>query len=257
MNEPLNVPLVARPPTGAGRGLQWWSQAFAWMFGDLGRVAVWVGMGLCYALILGAMRLVPLAGGLASCLMYFLLTAGAMAAARTTAQGGAPAFGELFRGFGPQAGALVGAGLLILAGCLVVFALMLAVGAGALLSSIASVSLTAPLDLDPAALGIGLGTLLLLSACLLLLVPISMAAWLAPALIMLHGATSLQGLRASLAACRANLGALTVYGLVFLLLCVPATLLLGLGWLFLVPLMLLSTYAAFDDLCNAPVEVLG
>jgi hypothetical protein len=227
------------------------------MFGDLGRLGIWVGLGLCYAVILGVLHFVPLIGGLAFCLAYFVLTGGAMLAARTTAQGRAPVFGELFAGFGAQAGALIGAGLFVLVACVAVFALMLAVGAGALLTALQSVSLSAPLDLDPAALNIGLGTLVLLLLCLLLIVPISMAAWLAPALIILHGLAQVEALRASLEASRRNLGALTVYGLVFLPLALAATVILGLGWLFLVPLMLLSTYAAFEDLCTSPVEVLG
>lgn len=257
MNVPAYPPPEPRPRGGAGRGLQWWSSAFSWMFGDASRLGIWVGLGLCYAVIIGAMHLVPLAGTLASGPMYFLLTAGAMGAARTTAQGGQPSFGELFGGFGPRAGALIGASLLILAAGGLVLALLMAAGAAALVSSFASLQAADPFALDPAALGIGVGTLLVMLLCLLLIVPISMAAWLAPALILLRGAAPVAALRASLAACRDNLGALTVYGLAFILLSIPATLMLGLGWLFLVPLMLLSTYAAFEDLCAAPVEVLG
>ena len=84
-----------------------------------------------------------------------------------------------------------------------------------------------------------------------------MATWLAPALVMLRGTAPVEALRLSLAACSRNMGALTVYGLVGIFFAIVATLLLGLGWLVLLPLALLSTYAAFQDLFPEAVEVVG
>ncbi len=254
-SQPMPIPLS--DATGAGHGLQWWSSALAWLFGDVSRLGVWVGMTLGYVLIVGAVQFLPLVGSLASGLLYFTLAGGLMEAARKTALGTAPPFGDLFGGFGAQAGALIGAALLVLVASLAVFALMLAVGAGALVSSIVSVSRAGSIALDPSAWSIGLGSLGLMLLCLALFVPISMAAWFAPALIMLRGAAPADALRASLAACRRNLAALTVYGLVFVPLALLATVMLGLGWLFLVPLLFLSTYAAFEDLFPGGAELPG
>ena len=55
-------------------------------------------------------------------------------------------------------------------------------------------------------------------------------------------------LRASFASGWANAGALTAYGVVFIGAAIVATVLLGLGWLVLLPLISLSTYAAYVDL---------
>jgi uncharacterized membrane protein len=60
-----------------------------------------------------------------------------------------------------------------------------------------------------------------------------------------------EALKASLAACRANLGALTVYGLLWIAFAFATLFTLGIGWLVLWPLMVLSTYAAYRDLFEA------
>jgi len=57
-----------------------------------------------------------------------------------------------------------------------------------------------------------------------------------------------EALKASLSACWANLGALAVYGLLWIAFAIIASIPLGLGWLVLAPLMVLSTYAAYQDL---------
>ena len=74
------------------------------------------------------------------------------------------------------------------------------------------------------------------------------AAWLAPALIVLQKQPPFEALKTSLAACWANLGALTIYGLLWIGFAIIASIPLMLGWLVLAPLMVLSTYAAYRDL---------
>jgi len=245
------------PPLGAAHGLRWWSSAFAWLFGDMERLGVWVGMWLCCFVLLAMLHFIPLLGSAASSLLYFVFCGGFMLAARRTASGATPPFGDLFGGFGPTAGALVGVGLIVLVANLVIFGLMLAVGVGALVTAFVGGAVTTLSVPSPAHVGLGLGTALALLLCLALLVPLSMAAWLAPALIVLRGAAPVDALRLSLQASRRNLGALTVYGLAFIGLALGATLLLGLGWLVLMPLAFLSSYAAFEDFFGEVVEVVG
>lgn len=252
---PTFVPVIRE--TDAGSGFRWWSDSFSWLFGDLARLGVWIGMVLCFFLILAPLHWIPFFGTLASHLLWFVFSGGLMVAARNTERGQVPRFSDLFAGFGPQGGALVGAGLLVLAAAMVVVGLMLAVGLGAFLSVLGGANWSVQeLGARPPALSaIGWGSVLLLLFCLLLFVPISMAAWLAPALIMLRGARPVDALRWSLTACRRNLAALTVYGLVGIGLALVATLMFLVGWLFLVPLAFLSTYAAFRDMFGAEVQI--
>jgi len=241
---------------GASHGLQWWSSAITWLFGDLQRLGVWVLLALGYLLLSLVPHFIPLLGLIASIPLNFVLSGGLLLAASRSARAEAPAFADLFAGFGPRAGQLIAAGTLVLGACLAIFAVMLMVGVWAVISAIAGGIRSSLILPDPAALGIGLGTAGVLFACLLALIPLSMAAWLAPALIMLRGVPPFDALRMSLAACRRNLGALTVYGLLAILFAIAATLPLMLGWLVVVPLIFLSTYAAYQDLFAEAVEVL-
>jgi len=243
--------------TPAGSGLAWWTQSFSWLFGDLARLGVWVAMLLCCLLILTPLHWVPLVGSVASHLLWYVFCGGLMVAARDTQRGQAPHFRDLFAGFGPRGGALIGAGVLVLAATLAVIGLMVAIGVGTILGAMAGATSFEQIAVRSAALtSIGWGSVLLLFVCLLAFIPISMAAWLAPALIMLRGAAPLEALRLSLRACRRNLGALTVYGLVGVGLALIATVMFLIGWLFLLPLIFLSTYAAYREMLgeDAPIE---
>lgn len=254
MNTPASPTTVAPRHVAAGNGLRWWGDSFSWLFGDMARLGVWVGMWLCFVLVQLPLHLFPFAGALVSFLLLFVLCGGLMNAARKTEAGQAPVFADLFGGFGPQGGALVGAALLVLAACALVLGLMLLIGVGALISAVAGYVSWRSFDwYEPALrLRLGAGSVILMLGCLALLVPISMAAWLAPALVVLRGASPVDALRLSLAACWRNVGALTVYGIAFIGLALASTMMLLLGWLFLGPLMFLSTYAAFRDMFSAP-----
>ena len=240
----------------ASRGLQWWSGALTGLFGTTGQLGTWVLMALAYIVLSLMLHLIPVLGFVSSLPLNFVFSGGLLLAASRTARGAVPPFADLFAGFGARAGPLLSAGILVFLACMAVFLGMLMVGAWAVISAVVGGLLDTMTLPDPTAWGIGLGTAGALLLCLLALVPISMAAWLAPALIMMRGVAPVDALRMSLTACQRNLGALTVYGLVGILFAVAATLLLGLGWLVVVPLIYLSTFAAYEDIFGVAVEVL-
>jgi hypothetical protein len=232
----------------AGRGFTWWADSASWMFRDLSTLGLWIGMiitGLVISLVLGV---IPLVGHMAAHVLWFVFAGGLALAAQKTAMQANPQFSDMFSGFGPRGGALLGAGLLLLLALVAVFALMMVIGVVAFFHTVWIAISASPLDAPDSYLG-GLGGALAgLLVCVLLLIPISMAAWFAPALIVLRGAAPVDALRASYLGCQRHFGALTVYGLIWLGLAFVATLLLGLGWLFLLPWMFVSTYAAFVDI---------
>ncbi|HEX7157290.1 MAG TPA: BPSS1780 family membrane protein [Burkholderiaceae bacterium] len=244
----------AHRSVAAGRGVNWWTEAWPWMF-DGGRAGIWIGMGLVTMLIYVGLHFVPVLGPIAAHLLLFPLAGGLILAARKSERGETPEFADLFSGFGTHAGALLLAGVLIIAASLLVVGLMAMVGVGAAVSAFLG-----GLDLDlgsrpVAAAGLGIATALLLVVCLALFIPISMAAWFAPALIVLRGAQPVDALKSSLAACRANIGALVVYGLLFIAFALLASMLLGLGWLVLTPMAALSTYGAYKDVLEPEVDI--
>jgi uncharacterized membrane protein len=89
-----------------------------------------------------------------------------------------------------------------------------------------------------------------LAACvaLLLFVPLLMALWFAPALVMLDQVSAGDAMKSSLAASVRNWLPFTVYGLLSLVLLVVAAIPLMLGYLILIPVMLGSMYASYRDI---------
>jgi uncharacterized membrane protein len=257
MNLPASSAIVPTTAAGAGRGLQWWASAISWLFADSAQLGVWVLMAVVFFALTLILHFIPLLGSLASFLLHFVFAGGLLLAASKSAARTAPPFGDLFAGFGPRAGQLVAVALLVFVACLAIGAAIFAIGIGAVISAALRGVFSDMSFPDPARWGIGLGTLGLLFLCLLALIPVSMAAWLAPALVMLRGAAPVDALRLSLEACQRNLGALTLYGLVGVFFAILATLLLGLGWLVLLPLAFLSSYAAYQDLFLAEGDIPG
>jgi len=232
----------------AGHGAQWWGSAWQLLF-KRGATGVWIAMCLIAIFMLAASHFIPVLGSLAAQVGAFVFAGGLMLAARRTDEGTPPEVGALFEGFGPELGQLAIGALLVLAGMLLVVAILALAGIGTMLGALAGALMgggTAGVALVLAGVGITGASMIL--AALLLLVPIGMAAWLAPALIVLQHRSAYDALRLSLSACWANLGALTVYGLLWMGLSVLAAVTFMLGWLLLAPLMALSTYAAYKDL---------
>jgi hypothetical protein len=239
------------------RGVRWWADAGAWLFGDLSRLGAWIGMGLCLVVILTVLHWIPLVGQLAAVPLWFVLNGGLMIAADRTARGAPVAFADLFLGFGEHGGALVGAGVVTLLLTAAVFGLLILFGAGAVMSAVSSATSLADFEVpSAAAIGLGWGAAIGMLACLTLFMAVGMAAWLAPALIVLYGTRPADALRTSLSACWSNLGALSVYGLLGIGLAMATLLTLGVAMIVLVPLSFLSSYAALRDLVVAEVEVI-
>jgi len=244
MQEPsLPMAVPAFRHVDSGHGIQWWSTAWQWLF-HRGATAVWIVMCVIAMAIFFVLHVVPLLGSIAAQIALFMFGGGLMLAARKTDEGTTPAIGDVFAGFGESLGPLaIGGALLVIAVLLVVAAASVTgIGAlaGGLLGGLAgNIAVLASL---------GGTALLVLLAALVLLVPIGMASWLAPALIVVRKQPPVEALKASLSACWANMGALTVYGLLWIAFAIIASIPAGLGWLVLWPLMVLSTYAAFKDL---------
>lgn len=244
----------------AAQGFAWWRSSFSWLFGAGARLWTWVLMGVVLDVLCLALRGASFYGSVALTLLWFVFTGGLMRAADNTVRGAPLAFTDLFSGFQARGGALFGVGALVLAVLAGIWLIFMAIGLATVVQNMSNLSI----DASPDEMFERFGTsftvssyaLLGLLACLVLLVALSMAAWLAPALVILGGVSAPRALRLSLVACLRNAGALTLYGLAFLVLALSATILAMLGWFFLVPLMFLSTYAAYRDLFETAVEVL-
>jgi uncharacterized membrane protein len=102
---------------------------------------------------------------------------------------------------------------------------------------------------NSAGVGMALGGMMLaLLISLALSVPVVMAMWFAPALVVFNNMQPVPALKASFDACMKNMLVFLVYGLITLVLCFFAALPLGLGFLVLVPVLAGSLYASYRDI---------
>ena len=247
MQEPtLPVQVPAFRQVHSGHGVEWWSSAWRLLF-HCNAAGAWIVMCLVMFVIVMILSAFHVIGTIAGQVAWFTLGGGLMLAARKTEQGTAPPFGDLFAGFGPPLGPLAIGGVLVGVAVMLVQVGAAVAGLGAVVGAFYG-AMTGNLAL---LVGLGASTLAVLVIALLLLLPVFMAAWLAPALIVFRQAPPVEALKASLAACWANAGALTVYGLLWIAFAIATVFTLGIGWLVLWPLMVLSTYAAYRDLFEA------
>lgn len=224
-------------------GVQWWGTAWRWLFRG-GAAGVWIAMCLISFVILAFLHIVPVLGWMAAQIGFFVFAGGLMLAARKTDQGSAPAIGELFAGFGPQLSPLAVGGVLVMIAVLLIGAAATVAGIGAVVGAAYGV-LSGNIG---ALVGVSAFSALVALIALIVLIPVAMATWLSPALIVLRHQPPVAALKASMSACWANMGALTIYGLLWIVFAFLATVPVMLGWLLLWPLMVLSTYAAYQDL---------
>ena len=114
------------------------------------------------------------------------------------------------------------------------------------LSAIATIVAAAVPDPTVAAV-FGLLHTALIPGALLAFALFLMAWWFAVPLVALNGAKPLDALKASFAASWANVGALLVYGLIFLVLAILASIPMGLGWLVLAPVATGASFASWRE----------
>lgn len=228
----------------AGNGVAWLGGGW-----DLFKESpgIWILFTIILVVLSLVMSFVPL-GQIALGLIWPVLVGGIMLGCAAIKQGEPLEISHLFAGFSAKAGPLILVGLIYFAGSL---AIMLIAGIIAFLG-IGSAGLTAILsgeayELMAGAAGLVMSILIACLVALLLFVPLVMAFWFAPALVLFHDVEPLAAMRASFKACLTNFVAFLLYGLVGLFLAIVASIPLMLGWLVLAPVSFGSIYAAYRD----------
>jgi len=183
----------------------------------------------------------PMLGGAAAAILMPLVSAGLMAACAAEARGEAINFDYVHLGFRENTGPLATLGGLLLLGFLGSSAVALAIGGvGALLGTLGTTGIGAVL---------ALGSLLLAGiAMLAMLVGLTMAAWFAPALVMLSQCPPRESLQISFKACVKNWLPLLIHGILTWLLVALCILTAGLGLLVLIPVLAGSIYQAYREI---------
>lgn len=198
----------------AGHGWLWIKDAYA-LF--RARPGTWLGAVMLVYFLNFVLSLVPLVGGLVSFLLGPVFAGGLMSGARELDRRGKLRTGVVFDGFSGPALQLALVGLLYLAGFL---AVVLTAGLVALAVGVVSpAGLEAMSSNDPESIATAVAPvalLLMLLIVMALVVPLLMAYWFAPALVMLEGMGAVQAMQTSFRACWMNILPFLVYGLAML-----------------------------------------
>lgn len=221
-----------------GNAFEWLRQGWAMFIVNPG---VWIAMMVILIVIFLGLSIVPLIGQFAANLLTPVLGAGMLVACQKLSNNEAIEIPDLFAGFKQNTGNLVMLGVLYMAGMLAIFAIVALLGGG---------SLAGGMMLGRGAgLGMAMGGMLLaMLLSLALSVPLFMAIWFAPSLVLFNNMLPVPALKASFNACLKNMVPFLVYGLITLVLCFFAALPIGLGFLVLGPVLAGSVYASYRDI---------
>jgi uncharacterized membrane protein len=221
-----------------GNAFDWLRQGWAIFIANPG---VWMAITVILIVIYLGLAIVPWIGQLAAYLLSPLLGAGMLLACAKVARAETLEITDLFAGFQRSTGALVMLGLWYMLAMLAVFLLVfLFVGGGVA----GGLMMGNPIGAGLALGGVFVAAILSLGLC----VPIIMAIWFAPALVVFNQMQPVDALKASFHACLRNTLVFLVYGLLSLVLCFFAALPVGLGFLVLVPVLAGSVYASYRDI---------
>jgi len=205
---------------------------------------------LLITLLVAALALssIPFIGEAAVSLLTPVIMAGLMVGCRALDQNEELELAHLFSGFKRGTASLVTLGGISLLSQFGIFGVMTLLGGGELVDLMMSheppsdpAILTAAISGASAAVLVGLALF-----CLLL-----MAMQYAPMLAYFRGVPPIAALRLSFSAFTRNIGAMSVYGLIFFSLAIFASLPMMLGWLVLMPVMFTSLYSSYAEIFPA------
>ncbi len=222
----------------SGRGWDWIAEGFALFRRQPG---MWILSALILGLISFGVGIIPVLGSVGNILLLPILEAGLMLGCRAQEQGGELALEHLFAGFKKNTGNLVMVGVFNFVGLVAIgLATMAAVGGSVLMALMHG-------NIEHAGISIAAA---LIAALLIagLSVPLCMATWFAPALIVLHDLAPVEALKASFYGCLRNWLPFLVYGVLLFVLGVAAAIPAGLGYLVLIPVIIASAYTSFRDI---------
>lgn len=223
---------------GAGQGWTWIAEGFGLFKKAPG---IWIALVVILFVILVVLAFIPLLGAIATFLVVPVFVGGLLLGCRALQGGGELEVAHLFEGFKAHTGNLIVLGALAIAGWIVVMLpVVVIVGAGSFLAALRG---------DAAGV-VALGGSFMLAwlVALALSIPIYMALWFAPALVVLRGMAPIEAIKESFLGCLKNVLPFLVYSIVLMVLGIVAAIPLGLGWLVLGPTLIASVYVSYRDI---------
>ena len=192
-------------------------------------------------------QFVPIIGPLAMSLLYAVFFAGFLYGCAALDNDESLEVGHLFAGFSRRTSPLIGLGAAylivgILFAIIFIALLFFTMGGVAIFENLAELENMSPEEIFTP------GLLILILIILALTIPLLMMFWFAPALVALGEESVIDSLKLSFIGCLKNIPPFLVYGLVWTLLAVIASLPIFLGWFVLGPVTLASFYTAYRSI---------
>ncbi len=225
----------------AGRGFAWWTEAWPLFTRSAG---LWIVMAVILIVIFIVLGLIPILGGLAISLLAPVFAGGWMIAAQKVDSGGTLEIGDMFSGFRDRLSPLAVVGALLLVATLVIGLVAGVLGAGAMFGMMAGGAHQSGGGVM-AAMGVGLIAVLV---ALSLSLVAAMAVWFAPALIVFRNLAPVEAMKASFSTCLKNVVPFLVYGVLYIVAAIVASIPFGLGWIVLLPLLMITVYVSYRDI---------
>lgn len=227
--------------------------AWGWIVGGFNlfrqNPVIWIALFFIYLLIGMMLSIIPIVGPIVLNLLAPVFMAGFMLGCRALESGEELEINHLFAGFKRNTPQLITVGGIYLVSVIAVIGIIYVVTGAESMNSLFAASrlgqMQPPLDTNAPAPSL-LPLLILLAA----MVPLIMAYWFAPALVLFHDMKALPALRLSFFACLRNMMPLLMYGIISTALLVLATIPLGLGLLIMIPTMTASLYVSYKDIFN-------
>lgn len=233
-------PIEARA-VDAGRGLAWWTEGWALFMRS---ALLWVALALILIVGFALVGMVPLLGSLATALLTPVFFASWLVAARKVESGGTLEVADLFTCFqGDRLTPLIVLGALFAAATLVMFLVAGMLGAGAMFGLMGG-GMHRSAGGMMSAMGAGFMAVLVF---LIFGMLATAALWFAPALVVFRSVAPVDAVMTSLRAVIKNVLPFLVYGVIQIVLAIVASIPFGLGWLVLLPVMLLTAYVSYRD----------
>lgn len=235
----------------SGRGWQWLFEGF-WLFRKA--PVIWLALTLALGSMWAVSLILPVLGPLLFNLLSPALFAGLMIGCRALESGKPLEMMHLFAGFRQHAAPLVTVGGVYLVGTVIVVGIVLVVAGGSMLPAVLTKPGTDIETLRAAARSMALA--LAIGAAVYL--PVLMAVWFAPLLVVFNGLAPVAAMKLSFTACVSNTVPFLVYGVAVLMawivLSLPAALgaagaLLAAALLVAsIPVLICSVYMSYRDI---------
>ncbi|GAB2692135.1 BPSS1780 family membrane protein [Aliiglaciecola sp. 3_MG-2023] len=216
-----------------GDGMTWISEGFSLFKQDIGMWIVTMIVGFIVAIVI---NIIPFVGSLISMFLTYIWVGGLMLGCQAAAEGKPFDIKYLFAGFSYRAGRLVGLSAI---GAVISIVVMFVAMGSVYMDILAGES-------NPEMMGTQFWLSFLVAMALML--PMVMAVWFAPALIVLQDMPVFAAMKASFIGCFKNVMPFLVYGIVMLVLYILGAIPLALGLLVVIPLLFTSMYVSYRSI---------